>query len=355
VCIWNGCFNSIQVICRERDVIKREHRSGMHISSYILAHMIYQAMLCLLQVGVTLFVTRQVGVKYPTQGMFTKWYIVDFGISMFLITYASDMMSLWVSTLSHTTTTAMTIMPFVLIFQLVFSGGMLTLPKWSEPLTYFTISNPGLKVIAAQSDVNHQPYATIADMVKKMKDDRIDATITVGQIMDILADRDNKTVGAIRGEEIIPDMTLGQFRQVLDASATVAAHRTDEIADGLTLGDALDMLDESGFWETNKDEVVTERTTLGEVIDLLVTRPELQTQRERVIPMPATVGDLLNLVGEDRVMKFLEEKAAAASFKLEYDYTADNVSSYWLSLFLFIVGFAALSTITLEFIDKDKR
>ena len=45
VCIWNGCFNSIQVICRERDIIKREHRSGMHISSYILSHMIYQAML----------------------------------------------------------------------------------------------------------------------------------------------------------------------------------------------------------------------------------------------------------------------------------------------------------------------
>ena len=36
VCIWNGCFNSIQVICRERDVIKREHRSGMHISSILL-------------------------------------------------------------------------------------------------------------------------------------------------------------------------------------------------------------------------------------------------------------------------------------------------------------------------------
>ena len=40
VCIWNGCFNSIQVICRERDVIKREHRSGMHISSYIASHML---------------------------------------------------------------------------------------------------------------------------------------------------------------------------------------------------------------------------------------------------------------------------------------------------------------------------
>ena len=51
--------------------------------------------------------------------------IVDFGISMFLITYASDMLSLWVSSLARTTTAAMTIMPFVLIFQLVFSGGML--------------------------------------------------------------------------------------------------------------------------------------------------------------------------------------------------------------------------------------
>ena len=51
VCIWNGCFNSIQVICRERDVIKREHRSGMHISSYIFSHMLYQALLCLAQTG----------------------------------------------------------------------------------------------------------------------------------------------------------------------------------------------------------------------------------------------------------------------------------------------------------------
>ena len=33
VAIWNGCFNSIQAVCRERAIIKREHRSGMHISS----------------------------------------------------------------------------------------------------------------------------------------------------------------------------------------------------------------------------------------------------------------------------------------------------------------------------------
>ena len=33
VCIWNGFFNSIQVVCRERDIIKREHRAGLHMSA----------------------------------------------------------------------------------------------------------------------------------------------------------------------------------------------------------------------------------------------------------------------------------------------------------------------------------
>ncbi|MBQ6528756.1 MAG: ABC transporter permease, partial [Clostridia bacterium] len=176
VCIWNGCFNSIQVICRERDVIKREHRSGMHISTYVVSHMLYQALLCLAQSVITLYVTSLVGVQYPSAGLVTPLFMIDFIISMFLITYASDMLSLWVSALSKNTTTAMTIMPFVLIFQLVFSGGMLELPAWTKPLSNFTISSPGLKVLAAQSDLNNRPYASIASMVGRMRDSEIGGT-----------------------------------------------------------------------------------------------------------------------------------------------------------------------------------
>jgi hypothetical protein len=89
--------------------------------------------------------------------------------------------------------------------------------------------------------------------------------------------------------------------------------------------------------------------------DYLLQNPDVQSRREQVIALPATVGDLLNLVGEDKVMKFLEEKAAAANYKMEYDYKWENIVEYWFTLFLFILAFAALSTITLEFIDKDKR
>jgi len=410
VCIWNGCFNSIQVICRERDVIKREHRSGMHISSYIVSHMLYQALLCLAQTGVTLFVTLKVGVQYPFEGLVTPLFLLDFGISMFLITYASDMMSLWVSTLARTTTTAMTIMPFVLIFQLVFSGGMLTLPAWTEPLTHFTISNPGLKVIATQADTNNRPYATIASMISKMRDSEVGGTVTVGQVLDLLTDTDNEAIVELRSKQLGKVFTVGELQQKLESSATFEALRQEHILEDVTLndvlqvmlnaqelqeireydfglpgvtlgklledistaeeakpllekqithmttvGDLLDAINAKGVLEKYADMEIDATFTLGDAIDLLAGNGDIQARRDQEITVKTTLGKLLDMVGEDKVKAFLEQKAAVASYTPAYEYNVDNVVDYWMSLLLFILAFAALSTITLEFIDKDKR
>lgn len=301
VCLWNGSFNSIQVICRERDVIKREHRSGMHVSSYVFSHMIYQALLCILQTGITLYVTSLTGVQYPSESLFTPWYMVDLGISMFLITFASDMLSLWVSALAKTTTTAMTIMPFVLIFQLVFSGGMLQLSAWTKPLTELTISNPGLKVIAAQADTNNRPFVTISDMLHKMRGNEIKGTVKYGQIADLL-----------ENEEI----------------PVIAEMRSYPLGEELKAGD---------------------------IIDLAAEAEELQPYLEEGFDYDFTVGEVIDLVGEEKVKTFIEEKAAEASYVAEYEYTAGNVIGYWVRLGMFALLFAVLATITLEFIDKDKR
>ncbi len=353
VCIWNGCFNSIQVICRERDVIKREHRSGMHISSYIFSHMVYQMMLCIAQTAITLYALRLIGISFPSKGLITPWMIMDLGISMLLITYASDMLSLWVSTLAKTTTTAMTIMPFVLIFQLVFSGGMLNLPAWTQPLTYFTISNPGLKVLAAQSDINNLPFVTISDMIGRMRDNEISGEITLGQVLDLLSDEENPTVANIREIELGSIRTVGELRDALYSSQTVQAHRDDALTEGFTVGDALDLLEP--FWEQNADTPIPGSTTVGAVVDWLAANPDVQAHREDKFSFSVTVGQLLDFVGEENVRTFVEEKAAATSYKPEYELTTKNVTAYWLHIGAFILGFALLATITLEFIDKDKR
>ena len=161
ICIWNGFFNSIQSVCRERPIIKREHRSGMHITSYVTAHLIYQMFLCAMQALITVGVCKIVGIKFPSKGFITPWFVLDIWITMFLITYASDITSLFISSIVHTTTTAMTVMPFMLIFQLVFSGGAFTLSGPAAWLTNITISKYGLVALCAQGNYNSLKSVTL--------------------------------------------------------------------------------------------------------------------------------------------------------------------------------------------------
>ena len=169
VCIWNGFFNSIQVVCRERAILKREHRAGLHASSYVLAHMIYQLLLCLAQTGVTLFICSLAKVAFPVKGVVTSWGIIDMGITIFLITYAADLMALMVSCLVRDTTTAMTVMPFLLIFQLVFSGGFFDLQGFARRIRVLTISHWGLNSICAVGRYNDLPMVTLWNTVFKFR------------------------------------------------------------------------------------------------------------------------------------------------------------------------------------------
>ena len=170
ICIWNGFFNSIQVICRERAIVKREHRSGLHMTSYVAAHMIYQAFLCILQVVITIGVCLLMKVKFPEGSLITPWPLVDFGLSLFLITYCADMLALLISAFSKTTTTAMTIMPFLLIVQLLFSGAFFSLPEEAMPLTNLTATKWGLTALCAQGDYNSKPMVSVWNNALKMKD-----------------------------------------------------------------------------------------------------------------------------------------------------------------------------------------
>ncbi len=184
VCIWNGCFNSIQVICRERAIIKREHRSGMHISSYVCAHMIYQAILCLGQTVVTLAVCVLMKVKLPESSLISGYALLDLGISIFLTTYASDMMSLTASALVHSTTTAMTVMPFLMIFQLVFSGGFFHIDGAAAKLTDFTVAKWGLTAFCAEGYYNDLPMVSLWKTMGKMDEVEIEGQKPIKLAMD---------------------------------------------------------------------------------------------------------------------------------------------------------------------------
>ena len=348
VAIWNGCFNSIQSVCRERGIIKREHRSGMHISSYVAAHMIYQFLLCVAQTAITMFVFRQLDVQIPRMGggTVTSFAIADLGITFFLITYAADMMSLFLSSISRTTTGAMTLMPFILIFQLVFSGGVIPLPEWSRPLSNFTISNYGIKAIASISGYNELPMNAVWNTLSGMKGSEVGGTVSVGDIIDKL---DSPFVEKKRDNVLIRSYSVGDLAQMLaDPSMGL---RDKQIGD-TTLGAILEELQKDPDFSGEK---VTAPITVGDVVDVIKNNEVIQAYRDKTFSLKMTVGEMLDLLGEENVKNFVMRKTAEASRKPEYAKTRSNIAKNWVMLAVFIVAFAALATIVLEMIDKDKR
>lgn len=191
ICIWNGCFNSIQVVCRERDVVKREHRDGMHISSYILAHVIYQGFLCLCQVIITIIVCRFAGLSFPDQGLVFGNFFVDFGITLFLITYASDMMALMLSSVVRNTTSAMTVMPFVLIFELLFSGSMFELSGFAQSITNVSVAKWGINALASLANYNNLPMVSVWNKLKSLSNIDVYGQKPVGAVIDYLNESGN--------------------------------------------------------------------------------------------------------------------------------------------------------------------
>ena len=348
VAIWNGCFNSIQSVCRERGIIKREHRSGMHISSYVAAHMIYQFLLCVAQTAITMFVFRQLDVQIPRMGggTVTNFAIADLGITFFLITYAADMMSLFLSSISRTTTGAMTLMPFILIFQLVFSGGVIPLPEWSRPLSNFTISNYGIKAIASISGYNELPMNAVWNTLSGMKGSEVGGTVSVGDIIDKL---DSPFVEKKRDNVLIKSYSVGDLAQMLaDPSMGL---RDKQIGD-TTLGAILEELQKDPDFSGEK---VTAPITVGDVVDVIKNNEVIQAYRDKTFSLKMTVGEMLDLLGEENVKNFVMRKTAEASRKPEYAKTRSNIGKNWVMLAVFIFAFAALATIVLEMIDKDKR
>ncbi len=349
--IWNGCFNSIQVVCREREIIKREHRAGMHISAYIFSHMVYQGLLCLGQTAITLFVCKQTGIQFPKEGLFTPWLMVDLGVTIFIITFSSDMLSLWISCLCHTTTTAMTVMPFVLIFQLVFSGGIFSLPPWADNLAALSISNYGMKCIAAQSDYNSRRLVTAWNSLVKVENQEFDTTITLGKVMEFLTDDSKSLVHDLRENEVsIPSSD--------DVTAMLSSKEFSELSSG-----ELPAISEvTGFLKTLMNAEKNENSAqerkkvkLGKVIDFLADSQYIQDQRDLSYSFSTTIGEIIDMVGREKMKTYIQEETARANHVTAYENTRENIQSYWLHIGAFAVVFSLLAVVFLEFVDKDKR
>ena len=357
VSIWNGCFNSIQVICRERPILKREHRSGLHITSYVFSHMLYQALLCLAQTLLTLYICRLMKVRFPSEGMFTRWMMLDIGVTVFLITFASDMLALWISALVRNTTTAMTVMPFILIFQLVFSGGIFKMPSWTKDVSRLSISNCGLKCIAAQADYNNTPMSSVWTAIKRLDNPNKDLTLNInpGKLLSALQDEEIEPIRQLRQTPITDKLTVNAVLTELENAVNAIGAEHFELSGGMPLTEVLTSIRLYAVSEGYADRRIAGFDTVGELIDYVLSFPYLSEKLNKTYKVDTNMHEIFKLVDENRLKEIVTDSTKGINYSKAYIKSEKNILSYWENLALFVIGFALLAIITLEFIDKDKR
>lgn len=149
---WLGMLNSIQEICKERVILRREHMTGVHLIPYVLSKFVVLGLLCLVQTAMLVGVfASQVGT--PDAGVL--WHpTLEYMITGFLTALASVATGLFISSLFRNPDRAMTVAPLMLMPQILFSGILFELEGATNSISYFAVSRWAMEGFGTTANIN---------------------------------------------------------------------------------------------------------------------------------------------------------------------------------------------------------
>ncbi|NWJ47276.1 MAG: FHA domain-containing protein [Chloroflexi bacterium] len=150
--VWLGTNNSAREITKENAIYLRERMVNLGVVPYILSKVIVLAILSLVQtlmlVGIVLLI---VGV--PPHGVFFSAFF-ELCLGVFLTTLGGVGMGLFISTIASNTDKAISIVPVILIPQIILAGVIFDLNGPSKALSYATVSRWSLEALGTSADLN---------------------------------------------------------------------------------------------------------------------------------------------------------------------------------------------------------
>ena len=160
--IWGGLFNSIQVVVKERDIVKREYVSGaLRIGCFTASRAFLQLGLCAFQSGVlclSFYGVEQVyGNELPGEGLIFSSAMAEYYITVLLVMYAADTMGLMISCFVKSEQLASQLSPYILIVQLLFSGVLFAMEGAASSVSGLMLSRWGMEALGSTSNLNDLP------------------------------------------------------------------------------------------------------------------------------------------------------------------------------------------------------
>lgn len=154
--IWLGTLNSIQVICKEKAILKREYMADLKLSAYFASKLVVQVIICAIQSFLFITVFMAAFGFVPDNGIITSWPL-EMMFTFFLITVSSTCLGLLLSTLSKNTSNAVMLAPITLIPQLVLNGSFIELNGILEKISFFILDKWAIQLFGISCDLNSMP------------------------------------------------------------------------------------------------------------------------------------------------------------------------------------------------------
>ena len=150
---WVGILDSIQEICKERTILKREHAGGMRLSSYLLSKVLVLGFLCIVQSAMLTGVFCAMSGLPQADPLFVNTGVELF-VTMTLLTLSAMCMGLWVSALFSNPDRAIAMAPILIMPQVLFSGLIFELEGAAKAISAFVNCRWAMEAFGTTADVN---------------------------------------------------------------------------------------------------------------------------------------------------------------------------------------------------------
>jgi ABC-type proline/glycine betaine transport system ATPase subunit len=153
--VWFGVINSAREICKEAAVLRRERLAGLRPGAYLLSKLLVLTLLVLVQTALLLG-ALMVRVKLPADGLVLP-IALELYITVALCGIAGISLGLALSAVAATPDKAMSLIPFVLVPQVLFAGVMFVLRGATSAIGWLVSARAGVDALSAAVDLNALP------------------------------------------------------------------------------------------------------------------------------------------------------------------------------------------------------
>ena len=149
---WIGILNSIQEVCKERNILKREYMTGLRLDSYISSKLLVIGIICAVQAFLLAY-TFVLLVGLPSQGVVFGAFS-ELLLTTFLTAFAASAMGIFVSSMFTNADRAMTVAPLLLMPQLLFSGMIFSLEGAASVISWLTVCRFSVSAYGTTANLN---------------------------------------------------------------------------------------------------------------------------------------------------------------------------------------------------------